>query len=75
MKKPTQTQTWIGLVITVLTVISGYLGIDKYGPQPSITTNTTTVIEASHEHRSAESIQRMIDDTLEEHESGGKFHG
>lgn len=78
MKKPTAQQTWVTLVIAVLTVISGYLSIDKYGPQTSIITSTTTVIEATQAQRSAESIQRMIDDTvksvMKRHEYGGDFH-
>lgn len=80
MKRPTPQQTWIGLAFAVLSMVSTYLGYDKYEQSKvvPITTNNTTVIKSEHAHRSTESIQRMINDAVDAkmqgHEHGGDFH-
>jgi type IV secretory pathway TrbF-like protein len=72
MKKPTQTQTWVGLAFATLSLVSGILGVDKYQQsqvivQPSEVNVAITSIPSgvTHTHRSTENIQAMIDKAVE----------
>jgi hypothetical protein len=70
MKKPTQQQTWVGLIMALLTAATSYLGYEKYeisqAKSPDITMNITTPT-TEHAHRSTENIQAIIDKTIEAH--------
>jgi cytochrome c-type biogenesis protein CcmH/NrfG len=52
MSKPTAQQTWIGLIMMVLTILSSYLGYDKYeqvqatkAEAPTVTVNVESMPE------------------------------
>jgi len=51
VRKPTQKETWIGLISSVL-IATGYFGWEKVTP-------------VTHEHRSTENILRLIDNAVE----------
>lgn len=71
MAKPTGKQSMIGLAFAALTLISGYLGIDKYQSSQIIVEATevnvaiTSMPSISHNHRSTENIQALIDKAVE----------
>ena len=83
MKKPSQQQTWVGVAFAALTLISGFLGVDKYQQSqivveaPDIKVNVTS-LPAHGAHRSEQDVKTMIDkaikQAIKDHEHGGKFH-
>jgi len=67
MKKPSQ-QSVMGLILAVMTFATSYLGYDKYesSKEPAnVTVNVESMPNISHDHRSTESIQAMINKTVE----------
>lgn len=72
MAKPTTKQSMVGLAFAALTLLSGYLGVDKYQQsqiviQPAEVNVAITSMPSgvTHLHRSAENIQNMIDKAVE----------
>ena len=54
--KPTPKQTWVGVAMLALTILSSYLGLDKAGyinqpPANTIETTNTFNVAAPTEHR------------------------
>ena len=85
MGKPTPKQTWVGVAFAGLTLVSGFLGVDKYQQSqiiveaPDIKVEVTSLPEHSHAPaRSAEDLQAIIDravaNKMKEHIGGGKYH-
>ena len=66
MKKPTQSQTWVGLIMAVLTAATSYLGYEKYEVSksaPDITVN----VETEHAHRTTGNINSLINMAIKNH--------
>jgi len=77
--KPTAKQTWVGLVIAILTLATSYLTVDKYQQsQIVIEAPDVNVAITSSATRSDEDIKAMIktlvNAKMKEHITDGKRH-
>lgn len=72
MTKPTPKQTWVTAAIAALTLLSGYLGVDKYQASqiiveaPDIKVEVTSLPAHSHApSRSPEDLEAIITKAIE----------